>query len=201
MFTGIIEKLGQLETLAETRKDLWEITIGYDGGWNDLEIGESIAVNGACLTLTSFDAQSLSMQLSPETMLKTLFGAIQPNAGLNLERAMKLGGRLGGHLLQGHVEGFAEVLAVNDQKDCREITFGFSREHRPYMIEKGSVGLNGVSLTICDLANDSFKVALIPATLSATNLKSLSCGDKVHLETDMIAKYIESITKQSPQNN
>ena len=197
MFTGIIEKLGRFKSLMKLNQQTQRLKLSVDQQWNDLSIGESISVDGSCLSLVEYDDKYLSMDLSPETLDKTLFITKKTGDFLNLERALKFSDRLGGHIVSGHVEGIAEVIDIQSQITCRMMTFKFNHSFRKYMIEKGSVCLNGVSLTIFDLTRETFKVALIPITLQETALGSLQQGANLHLEVDMIAKYVESIQAHS----
>ncbi|KAK3596100.1 hypothetical protein CHS0354_027370 [Potamilus streckersoni] len=166
-----------------------EMTVQCRTGWNDMKHGESVAFDGVCLSLTDFGTDFLKAELSPETLKKTLFGQ-RLNRRVNIERATAVGERLGGHFVQGHVECCGELAAIIPQGKYRELVFRFPQEIRHLMIEKGSVTVDGVSLTCFNITADTFKTALIPATLDKTNLGSLTPGSLCHLETDMLGRYL-----------
>ena len=161
--------------------------------WPDEEIpraGDSIAVDGACLTAVAPTASSFSADLSPETIERTLLGDLQPGARVNLERALRLGDRLGGHLVQGHVDAVVRVLATTPEGDFLRWRISLPPEQAGEVTAKGSVAVNGVSLTVASRGRDWFEVALIPATLEATTLARLRPGAHLHIETDVLAKYV-----------
>ena len=192
MFSGIIENCGILNTISFDPSGNAEIEITGIEKWEGLKIGDSVAVDGACLTVTEFDDRSFRTKLSTETLKKTHFGNIPIGSRLNLERSLTLANRLDGHIVQGHVETSSHLLALEKKGEFSEFEFDIPEGFRPFFVEKGSVALNGVSLTVFSVSKVAFKVALIPITLSVTNLGDLKVGDGVHMETDIIARYTRS---------
>jgi riboflavin synthase len=198
MFTGLIEAIGTVGSLERSgRGALLRVTVE----WPDAEVpvvGDSIAVNGACLTALEPSATSFAADLSPETLERTLLGELRAGAPVNLERALRLGDRLGGHLVQGHVDAEVRLLAIRPEPGARTTGGrGFERwrlelprAHAAEVAEKGSVTVHGVSLTVATLGEGWLEVALIPETLRATVLGTLQAGARLHLETDVLAKYV-----------
>jgi riboflavin synthase len=158
-----------------------------------LEIGASLAVSGVCLTITELDEGRSAVELSPETLSRTNLGELKSGSEVNLEPALRMGDALGGHMVQGHVDGTALVVDRRDLTDHRELAFSIPPELAPFLVEKGSVTVDGVSLTVSTLLSDRFEVALIPHTLEVTTLSRLSPGDRVNLEADVIGKYVHRI--------
>lgn len=193
MFTGIVEETGEIVDIDQT-EDGWRIRVSASF-CDDLEHGQSVAICGACLTVEAFDDTSFELFLSRETLDRTYFDEMSVGDGVNLERALPADGRFDGHFVQGHVDGVAEVTTVEQVGD--DWTFGFSLPDsmRRYVVEKGSIAVDGISLTVADLRDDEFTVAIIPATYELTNLAEKSVGDPVHLEVDVVAKYVESLTE------
>jgi len=191
MFTGIIEEIGAVSARSGAK-----VTILARDVLHGVQRGDSIAVDGACLTVTSFDAESFSVQISPETFAKTTLGRLKPGEAVNLERAMQLGGRLGGHFVLGHVDGVGKVERVRDQGEFQLWSFRAPEEVAKYLVPKGSVTIDGISLTVVDPAGDGFSVAVIPATLSKTTLSKKRPGDFVNMEADMIGKHISHYLKR-----
>ncbi len=187
MFTGIIHHLGRFKGY---RRGKQEIAIDVPSGLSRLEIGESIAINGACLSLIKKEKSSFFFSLSQETLQKTTLGALQPGERLNLELPLTLSAPLSGHLLTGHVDSQGKVFKIMSKDKGKRLTVSYPPELRPYFIPQGSVALNGVSLTIADLGPSSIEVELIPVTLEKSNLKDLKRGDSVNIECDMIGKYV-----------
>ncbi len=185
MFTGIIEEIG-----AVSARNGAKVTILAQAVLVGVQLGDSIAVDGACLTVTSFDAESFSVQISPETFARTTLGRLKPGEAVNLERAMQLGGRLGGHFVLGHVDGVGKVDKVRDQGEFQVWSFRAPEEVAKYLVPKGSVTIDGISLTVVEPAGDAFAVAVIPATLAKTTLSRKRPGDAVNMEADMIGKHI-----------
>lgn len=187
MFTGIVEGIG---TLAEVK--------GTGGGFRvrihtplstTLKLGDSLAVNGVCLTVILIDGEHVLADVGPETARVTTFGALQRGQEVNLERPVKVDGRIDGHFVLGHVDGVGVIEEVRAEADSRWLTIGFPPALAPYFIRKGSVAVDGISLTIAGLGERQFDVQVIPYTWSHTSLKGLRKGDKVNLECDMIGKY------------
>ena len=189
MFTGIIEDMGELVSLERKGRSA-KVMVRSGLPLDEIEIGESIAVNGACLTVEKVSAGTIRFHALAETLSKTNLGGLRAGEHVNLERAMKLGGRLGGHIVTGHVDFCAKVLSAGKKGDDYELRIGFPTDQRDFFAPKGSVAVNGVSLTIASLADDSFTVCLIPVTRNATNLNALSAGSLVNIETDILGKYV-----------
>ncbi len=190
MFTGLIEAQGVVRSVRRTGSST---VLQLDAVWDDGELpnqGDSIAVNGACLTVVQPTPRGFSADLSPETVKRTTLGELKPGASVNLERALRLGDRIGGHLVQGHVDAVIRVAAIIPEGSFSRWRLSLPEHLRGEVAEKGSVALHGVSLTVSSLRRDSFEVALIPETLSATTFGNVRSGDRLHLETDVLAKYV-----------
>lgn len=193
MFTGLVEE--QATTLkVEPTSSGRRITFGAKRVLDDLDIDHSIAVNGVCLTVIGRTSNAFTVEVVAETLSKTTIGELKADSMTNVERAMKLGDRLGGHLVQGHVDCTGTVEAVDTNDDGCEIWISFAPEFRRWIIPVGSICIDGVSLTVAELEDHRFKVAIIPHTLKVTTLSALNIGNKVNLEFDLIAKYIENMT-------
>lgn len=190
MFTGIVEALGTV-TAVENRGASSRLFLSSPHVDGDLVHGESIAVNGVCLTVTSHDGDGWESDVMRITLETTNIGDLAVGATVNLERATRSDGRLGGHIMQGHVDGVATLKARDSQPEWDDLTFSVPRELLKYVVRKGSIALNGVSLTVAELADDAVTVSLIPTTLAETNLGALTPGDRVNVEVDVIAKYVE----------
>lgn len=186
MFTGIIEATG---TVLQKTAD--SLTIERPASFDDLKKGCSVAVSGACLTVVAFDKKSMTFNVIPETWKKTKLGSLKKGDQVNLERAMKVGDRFDGHIVQGHIEGVGEVKRVKRKEKSYEITFHASLLDQ-YIISKGSITLDGVALTVASIEKNQITVALIPETLQVTTLGSLKKGDQVNIETDIVGKYIHA---------
>ncbi len=190
MFTGLIEDVGTLATCKRTG-DSAKLSIRTKLPIVQFAIGDSVAVNGACLTVESMeDAGILHFHTLAETLDKTNLGQLPMNSQVNLERAMRLDARLGGHLVAGHVDAVSQVRAITNEHSDYVITVDLPETMAPFVIPKGSIAINGISLTIANLAIDYFTLHIIPHTWAATNLKTLRTGDFVNLEADMIGKYV-----------
>ena len=189
MFTGLIEKTGIL-TGREAGAKAGRLTVKPDTPWTDLEAGESIAVNGACLTFEKEAGGNLTFFVMKETLDRTNLGVIPVGARVNLERALSLGSRLGGHLVSGHVDAAVKVVSFGKIGDDYELRMEMPPDLRIFLVPKGSVCVNGVSLTLTDVNDESFAVRLIPTTRRETNLDSLKPGDLVNIETDLVGKYV-----------
>ena len=195
MFTGIIVEIGQLSS-APSRSGPGgvRLSITHSAALGErLRIGDSLAVNGVCLTVIEHTQRSTAVEVSPETMRRTSFGEghqLAAGSEVNLEPALRVGEALGGHWVQGHVDGVVRVVARRDLGEQRELEFELPERFRLQLVEKGSVTLDGVSLTVAALADDRFSVALIPHTLAVTTLGARVLGDGVNFEGDILAKYI-----------
>jgi riboflavin synthase len=193
VFTGIIIERGRLiEDPAPSGQGGVRLVIGHsEEVGRRLEIGASLSVSGVCLTITELDGMRSTVELSPETLSRTNLGGLKQGSEVNLEPALRMGDALGGHMVQGHVDSTARVVDRRDLEDHRVLAFSIPPELAPYLVEKGSVTVDGVSLTISALLPDRFEVALIPHTLEVTTLSLLQPGDRVNLEVDVIAKYVQ----------
>jgi riboflavin synthase len=189
MFTGLIESLGTVSSL-ETRGDAARLLLETPLA-RELSLGESLAVNGCCLTVTSKEEGVMSFDLLRETLARTNLGALTAGSRVNLERALRADGRFGGHFVQGHIDTKAEVISAEYQGSDLNLQIELPPAGSRYFIEKGSIAVNGVSLTVSSLTNDRFGLWIIPHTLQETNLGDLKNGDLVNLEYDMLAKYAE----------
>lgn len=190
MFTGLIETVGAVETVRRAGAGA---QLRVSVSWPDAEVpvrGDSVAVDGACLTVLAPTTAGFAADLSPETIRRTLLDRLRPGDPVNLERAVKVGNRLGGHIVQGHVDGVVQLLSIRPETGFARWRLSLPPEHAAEVAAKGSVSLAGVSLTVAELGPDWFEVALIPATLEATTLGRLRAGARLHLETDILAKYV-----------
>ena len=192
MFTGIIEEIGKvLEIQSE------KITIGCIKVLENTKIGDSIAVNGVCLTVTELLQNSFVANISPETLKVTSLKNLKIGGFINLERAMKADGRFGGHIVSGHIDGCAKVIKITKNNDFYNFEFELNPSEVKYVIKKGSITINGISLTIAGVNNNTINIAVIPHTYENTSLKFLKSGDFVNIEVDMIAKYVEKFLLSS----
>lgn len=198
MFTGIIEEVGKVKVLRFIRNTA-ALEIEATRTLEDLQPGASIAVNGVCLTVRERTRQGFQAELSQETLARSSLGQLKQGSWVNLERPLLATSRLGGHFVQGHVDSVGTVLAVDSEEDFAFYQFSLPPEIQPYVVEKGSIAVDGISLTVARLRHDSFQVAIIPHTLENTNLSTRRVGDLVNLECDVLAKYVESILKQRPE--
>lgn len=193
MFTGIVEEIGRIARV-ERRGEIAALDVEAQRVLADLPLGGSIAVSGCCLTAVRVGPRGFTCELTPETLARTRFGPM-PTEGLavNLERPLRADGRFDGHIVQGHVDGVGEVVRLHRLGDSAELEITAPAGRERYLVEKGSVAVDGVSLTVARLDGGTFTIALIPFTLEHTNLARLSAGDRVNLEFDVIAKYVERL--------
>ncbi|MET0754464.1 MAG: riboflavin synthase [Pyrinomonadaceae bacterium] len=192
MFTGIIEELGKIAAF-EKRGDGARIKISAQIVTKNTQEGDSIAVSGVCLTALDINPDSFAADVSGETLDKSTLGNLKIGSGVNLERAVTAQTRLGGHIVQGHVDARGKFVSATQSGDFWTVRIGFPTEIGQYLVYKGSISVEGISLTIANLAADYFEIAVIPKTWELTNLSSLTSGDAVNLEADVIAKYVERI--------
>jgi riboflavin synthase len=192
LFTGIIQVTGRLAR-RESRGAGARLTIATARPPARLALGESIAVNGACLTVVARRGTRFAVDVSPETLRRTTLGALEPGARVNLERALRIGDRLGGHFVQGHVDGVGRLRTIRPDADWQLYQFEAPRSLAPYLVEKGSIAVDGVSLTVFACNRSSFTVALIPHTLAETTLGARRPGDRVNLEADVLMKHVASL--------
>lgn len=192
MFTGIIEHLASVKNLS-LKAGGGELFLDFSGFYNDLTLGESIAINGTCLTIREISGKVVSFDVSGETLKKTTLGKFRSSENVNIERALRVGDRLGGHFVTGHVDGIGTVKGKKQSTDQCTMSFSVEKRLADMMIEKGSVAIDGISLTIVDLADGAFSVALIPYTLTSTTLGFKKVGDPVNIEIDMMGKWIKKL--------
>lgn len=196
MFTGIIETTGRLERTSPARSGS-RLTISTPRPLPELRLGESIAVNGCCLTVAAKNGRTFTADVSPETLRRSTLGALRPGARLNLERSLRMGDRLGGHLVQGHVDGVGRLERIRPVGSWVEYTFAAPPLVARHLVEKGSITVDGVSLTSFATKRGRFTVALIPETLRRTTLGTTTPGARVNLEADVLAKLVERYTRRS----
>ena len=189
MFTGIVEEVGSVRAVGDG-----SLVIGASEVLSDVKVGDSIAVNGACLTVTTHDDSSFSVDVVPETLRRTNLGELEAGSPVNLERSMPANGRFGGHIVQGHVDGTATIHSIRGEGDALMVVFDAPTPLMRYVVEKGFIAVDGASLTIVNCDNFSFSVTIIPHTQENTIFKHKKIGDSVNLEVDIMAKYIERLT-------
>lgn len=191
MFTGLVEELGHVAAL-EPIGDGIRLRIAAMTVMDDMEMGASIAINGVCLTVVDFDGEFFAMDAVPETMDRTSLGSLEVGSAVNLERAVRSSDRLGGHIVQGHVDATTTITKIESYEDGSwRYHFALGDDAAPYVVEKGSITIDGISLTIASLDDDEFSIAVIPHTADVTTLGSRNVGDLVNLEVDVLAKYVE----------
>ncbi|WP_424001124.1 riboflavin synthase [Haloarcula salina] len=191
MFTGIVEATGEVQAVVDVEGGR-RVRIGAP--FEGLSHGQSISVSGVCLTVEkASDGEWFEVFLARETLDRTFFDDLSGGDSVNLERAMPADGRFDGHVVQGHVDTTAEVVAIEEEGEDWTFTFSLPEAHRDYLVEKGSITVDGISLTVADRREDAFDVAIIPTTYAETTLSEKSVGDPVHLEVDVIAKYVEQL--------
>ena len=193
MFTGIVIETGRVRKAGE-RKGILNLEIEATLA-RELDTGDSVSVNGVCLTATASSRRRFAAEVMSETLARSTLGRLKRGATVNLELPARLADRLGGHLVQGHVDGLAEVVRVEEDDAARRVWFRAPDELLRYMVPKGSIALDGVSLTLVDVGSTTFQVALIPHTLAATTLGRLELGVRVNVEVDVIAKYVERFVR------
>ena len=200
MFTGIVEELGTIKSL-QARSGGAYLKIAAQIVTENTNEGDSIAVNGVCLTAIDITKNSFAANVSQETLNRSTLDNLKTNSAVNLERAVTPETRLGGHIVQGHVDATGEFLGAEKSGDFWTVRIGFPKEIGQYLVYKGSISIEGISLTIANLADDYFEIAVIPKTWDLTNLSSLKPGDAVNLEADVIAKYVERIMLYGKQTS
>lgn len=190
MFTGLIEEIGTISNIHKSDNSVY-LTVDCTKVLDGMKIGDSISINGACQTVTEFNGKSFKVFASSETLSVTTFNSFKTGQKVNLERTLRLSDRLDGHLVSGHVDGTAEVKEIKNIGETTEFYFETSKELFRQIVKKGSVTVDGISLTVAEINDNCFKIAVIPHTLKSTNFQYLKHNDKVNLETDIVAKYIE----------
>ena len=198
MFTGLIEATGRVAHLERSGNNC-RLRVNSDLAQADLKLGESIAVNGVCLTLTSWDRNSFTADVSSETLEVTNLGELGPGALVNLERALRLCDRLGGHIVSGHVDAVGQLKSRTGEGDAQRLEFSLPGAISRYVAAKGSITIDGISLTVNQVTVDSFCVMIIPHTLEMTTLKNMRAGESVNLESDILARYVERLTSPASE--
>jgi len=193
MFSGIIEEVGVIKKIVD-RSSSKKFTISCRNLLDDASLGDSVSVNGACLTITDMRNNEFDVDIVKETLDRTNLKNLFEESNVNLERAMKYNQRVGGHLVQGHIDGLGKVVKINETEEWTEINFELDSFCKKYCIFKGSIAIDGVSLTIAEITSDGVKVALIPHTLSNTILSEYKTQQSVNIETDMVGKFIENFS-------
>ena len=191
MFTGLVEEVGRVSSLLEG--EMLRLSISANRVTDDARAGDSISVNGVCLTVGETDGRKLTFFAMPETLRRTALGTLEEASPVNLERAMTAGSRFGGHIVQGHVDGVGEVLGVLPEGEAEIWEFGAPEAVLRYCVEKGSICVDGISLTVVSVGDRSFTVSILPQTRANTNLGELREGSMVNLEADVIGKYVERL--------
>ena len=194
MFTGLIEEVGKVQDVAESN-GTWHLTVGSKALIREMKKGDSIAVSGVCLTAVALKKDSIHFDLAAETVARTSLSRLKPQTLVNLELAMKHGERMGGHIVQGHVDGVGTLTSFARIPDAEDywLKLTLPPELMRYVVHKGSIAIEGISLTVAKLENNEVTIAIIPHTAEATNLKSLRPGDPVNIEVDVLAKYAERL--------
>jgi riboflavin synthase len=194
VFTGIVRELGRVAS-AEGGADGLRLVLEAPATATETGVGDSVCVNGCCLTVERADGAAITVHAVPETLSRTTLGRLVPGGSVNLEAAVRAGDPLGGHYVQGHVDGVGRVQSVEAEGEGLRVFVEAPADVLRYVVEKGSVAVDGVSLTVAELADDAFAVALVPHTLEATTLSALAPGQEVNLEADILAKYVERLMR------
>ena len=198
IFTGLIIEVGRVRQIRR-RADGAFLVIEANKVLEGTRIGDSISINGVDLTVIETGADSFSADASLETLNRSTLGELRSGSRVNLERALAVGERLGGHMVQGHVDGTGELLSITREGNAYRMRFGFPAELGRYIAMKGSITVDGISLTVAELGNDWFEVAIIPHTWRETSLSDLEMGDRINLEVDVLAKYVERLMQREPE--
>lgn len=198
MFTGIIEGQGTIQSIRPGQGARMRVSADFDLA--SVKIGDSIAVSGACLTVVSLEGKFFDVDVAPETLERTTLGRARPGVRVNLEKALTFASRLDGHLVTGHIDGVGTVSSVIEDKNARLYTFKVSQNLARYLVEKGSVAVDGISLTINSCSETGFSVSIIPHTAGVTTMGGKKPGDPVNIETDIIGKYVERFVSAQTKN-
>ena len=195
MFTGIVEEVGQVTSLepSQAPRNIATLTVGAGLVLEGMKLGDSIAINGACLTVVSLDLSGFQVEMVPETMRRTNLGRLAEGKRVNLERPLAVSDRLGGHIVQGHVDGTGTLSSMAQEGESVIMGFEAPQDLMPYIVAKGFIAVDGASLTVVDKGTTSFTIAVIPYTLQNTVFRERQMGDVVNLEVDVVAKYVESL--------
>ncbi len=192
MFTGIVEEIGRVRSV-QRRTGYQKTDLDARRVLEEIQVGDSITLDGACHTVVAFDNRGFVVESVEETLQRTTLGRLQAGSRVNLERSIALGGRLDGHLVAGHIDGMGKVLKRQESSDNVLFQIGMSPDLAPYVAQKGSIAVDGISLTVVSVSNREFTVAVIPHTLQVTTLSERGPGDPVNLEVDMVARYLERL--------
>lgn len=195
MFTGIVEENGAVIAF-EPKAEAWRLAVSASTALADLTLGDSIAVNGCCLTVTQFDAKSMQFDVLEETRRLTNFSTLAPGALVNLERSLRFGGKVGGHFVTGHIDAQGTISAFEPRGKDFYLRVQLPNNSNRYVVHKGSIAIDGISLTIAEVADSFFAVWIIPHTISVTNLRGKRVGDPVNLEYDLLGKHIEKLLQK-----
>lgn len=193
MFTGIVEEAGRVLSFTQA-SDAWKLQIVCQTVASDIKLGDSVAVNGCCLTVTKFDSSNLWFDVLGETRRLTNFAQLKSGALVNLERSLRVDGRMGGHFVTGHIDALGHIEVFEQRGKDHYMCVSVPKQLARYLVYKGSVAIDGISLTVAEAEGNSFAVWLIPHTLQMTNIREKKAGDAVNLEFDLLAKYIEKLT-------
>jgi riboflavin synthase len=191
VFTGLVEEVGRVSGLEAG--EMFRLSLSASRTVEDMRVGDSVSVNGVCLTVNELDGETLVFNAMPETLRRSALGCLAEGSAVNLERAMSPADRFGGHIVQGHVDGVGEVRDVLPEGEAEIWEFGAPEVVLRYVVEKGSICVDGISLTVVSVRDTSFTVSILPQTHANTNLKELGVGDRVNLEADVVAKYVERL--------
>lgn len=200
MFTGIIEAVGSVREIKPSEKGI-SLEISIPKIYDDIKAGDSIAVNGACLTAKDYNSAFFIADVSAETLRMTTLGRLRTGDKVNLERALRLSDRLGGHIVTGHIDGTARLKEKKKEGESVSLSFSLGKELLRYVINKGSVAIDGISLTVNEVLNDGFSVNIIPHTAQNTTILDKKPGDEVNIEVDVIGKYVERLLRKGKESN
>lgn len=199
MFTGIVEELGVCKGIAKARSGA-KLTVESKICSSDAKAGDSISINGACLTAVGINGKNISFDASEETLKRTNIGKLKPGEHVNIERSLKAGSRMGGHFVTGHIDCTGEIAKKERKGEYFKIEIQIPSVFMNYLVEKGSVAVDGISLTVNSVKDDRFSMMVIPHTLAITTLGRKRAGDKVNIEVDILSKYVEKLTKTTPKH-
>lgn len=194
MFTGLIEEIGEIKSIEKAAKSA-RITIKSEKVLKDIKLGDSICTSGVCLTVTEFSSNTFSVDVMAETVRSSNLGKLKPGSKVNLERALRLSDRLGGHIVSGHIDGIGTIVDLQKEENATWVSVETTKNILKYIVHKGSITIDGISLTVAYVDDNIFKVSIIPHTKDETTLVIKKVGDEVNLESDMMAKYVEKLLK------
>lgn len=200
MFTGLIEEIGEVQSILKSINSA-QITIKAKEILREVKLGDSISTNGICLTVTGFTKDTFSVDVMPETMRRSNLNKIKKGSKVNLERALRVGDRLGGHIVSGHIDGVGKIISIEKEDNATWVSIEVYKEILKYIINKGSIAVDGTSLTVAYVDDNMFKVSIIPLTKNETTILSKKVGEEVNLECDMVGKYIEKLMSFNEKKN